>query len=270
MEANTLEELRKLAKSLGIKGYSKLRKSDLARQITKVQTKAPAAAARSKLKPASAPKAERAETRPKSAPRENAERLAREARPAPQGQRHISDEERAEEAKYAVAPSGHETPHTETGVDLGEDIEHLPQSNEPVLRLLAQKPGVLHGYWVLPPGAVAHQADLKLRLSVLADDTLVVLEECDVTQDRGTRYFHVDETLRGAEVHLQLGHYDDDRQFVTTIRRGVARIPNLYAASDADRQWWISEERFRTMYLRSGGFARGENLGWPGSSSSSV
>lgn len=268
MELKTLEKLRKLAKSLGIKGYSKLRKSDLARQITKVQTKAPAAAAQSKPKPASAPQAEHAETRAKSAPRTNAERLAREARPARQAPRRVSDEERAEEAKYAVAPPGRETPHAESGADLGEDIDRLPETNEPVLRLLPQKPGVLHGYWVLAPGTLARQADLKLRLSVLTDNTLAVLEECAVTQDRGTRYFHVDETLRGAEVYLQLGHYDDNHQFVTTIRRGVARIPDLHAAGAADRRWWISEEQFRTMYLRSGGFARGEDFGWSGSSSS--
>lgn len=260
MEKKTLDQLRKLARSLGIKGYSKLRKQELAQQIIHTQAKTSAAGTASTVKTPSASKAVRAATPAKPSPRE-----ARPGPPPPQG---IGDEEQVENAKFAVTPPGLESPRAESAADLGEDIDRLPEIDEPVVRLLAQQPGVLHGYWVLPPGAVARQADLKLRLSVVAGDALALLEEFDVTQDRGNWYFHVDQTLSGAEVYLQLGHYDANRQFVSTIRRGTARIPNLYAANDIDRQWWVSEERFRTMYLRSGGFARGEKLGWPGSSSS--
>jgi len=60
-------------------------------------------------------------------------------------------EQRVESAKYAFAPPGTNVQEPTYAADLGEDIERLPEIRESVLCLLPQKPGVLHGYWVLPP-----------------------------------------------------------------------------------------------------------------------
>jgi hypothetical protein len=78
----------------------------------------------------------------------------------------------------------------------------------------------------------------------------------------------VDESADMGEVYLQLGYYEPDGRFVTATRRGIARIPSLYASSHTDRLWWVSEEQFRAMYRRAGGHVRGPRLGWAASISS--
>jgi hypothetical protein len=267
MDTKSLNELRALAKTLGLKGFSKLRKDELKRLIARAQSKPAAAQSKhpsptpTKSSPAKAP------VPLKSKPRTDVEPPPLKIDPGATSTQ-IDDEQRVEDAKYASTPPGERSAHTQADADLGEDIERLPDIAESTLRLMPQKPGVLVGYWALPPGTAVREPGHKLRLSIATGDDLAVLEERDVTQDRGSWYFHVDEALSGAEVFLQLGRYQDGR-FVTSIPRGSARIPDLSAAHASDRQWWISDERFRAQYLRSGGTARGNKLGWPGSSSSS-
>lgn len=178
-----------------------------------------------------------------------------------------SDEERVENAKYATVLPGSVTPSA-AATDLGEDIEHLPPISEPIVCLLPQKPGVLHGYWVIPPGSTLQSKSLKLRLGRIVGDTFTAIEEIHLSHGHGHWYFHLDESADINVVYLQLGYYGADGSFITATRRGIARIPSLYASQEIDRQWWISEEKFRAMYLRAGGFAHGPHLGWAASISS--
>jgi hypothetical protein len=182
-------------------------------------------------------------------------------------QRQSVDEEQIESAKYAIVPPGTAVPRAEAA-DLNEDIDNLPPVTEPTLCLLPQKPGVLHGYWVLPPDSVPRAQSFKLRLGRIARDVFEIIDEIALPRERGHWYFHVDESADMGEVYLQLGHYEPDGRFVTATRRGIARIPSLYASSRTDRLWWVSEEQFRAMYRRAGGYVRGPRLGWAASISS--
>ena len=182
-------------------------------------------------------------------------------------QQFSGQEERVENAKYATILNGGVSP-AYTFSDLGEDIDNLPPVSEPMLCLLPQKPGVLHGYWVLPPNSTANLSLLKLRLGRVAGDTLEIIQEFALSHARGRRYFHLDEAENVGAVYLQLGYYQADGQFVTAIRRGIARIPSLYSSQITDRLWWVNDEQFRAMYLRAGGFLRGPRLGWSASISS--
>lgn len=287
MATRTLKELRVLARSRGIRGYSKASRSELERML----------AANNRLKPAAvkqpkkaAPKQNKAAVKPKHAPSpvKSASTHARK-KPAPATTRSIapaaipvtpvpqwvwladipthSGEERVESAKYVSVMPGTAIPPA-VAADLDEDIEQLPPVTEPMLCLLPQKPGVLHGYWLVPPDAVPDLKAIKLRLGRIAGDTYEIIQEIPLPHERGHWYFHLDESADVGAVYLQLGYYEPGGRFVTATRRGVARIPSLYASERTDRLWWVSEEQFRAMYRRAGGFVRGQRLGWAASISS--
>jgi len=258
MSATTLKELRELAKKLGLRGYSKLTKPDLQQRLGKFNTARVAAPA---PKPPVTPRQRTRARAATAAPRTDTSATPRAERalaPAiPPALDYAGAEERIESAKFTryarTAPPA---------ADLNEDIDRLPTLRQSTLCILPQKPGILHAYWALADGDGA-RADLKLRLCQGEAQALTVWDEVALPARRGHWYFHVPEAA-GDAVLLQLGYYDGDR-FVSAIRRGIARIPNLYASQRTDRWWWIDEESFRAMYLRAGGAAHRERLGWSAS-----
>lgn len=284
-----LKELRALARSHGLHGYSKLSRSELEKLLSRHNGHKPVVAGKSvKAAPKKTKSAVRGKSRstaPKTTARTKkmqptipAGRLAARVVPATpplapkwewatDTRRQSADEEQVESAKYAIVPPGAATPRSETA-DLNEDIDNLPQVNEPMLCLLPQKPGVLHGYWIMPSGAMSHSQALKLRLGRIARDTFEFVDEITLPHERGRWYFHVDEAADMGAVFMLLGYYETDGRFVSVNRRGIARIPSLYASDRTDRLWWVSEEQFRTMYRRAGGYVRGPHLGWAASISS--
>lgn len=284
MKDETVKELREQAKARGIKGYSKLTKDQLVELLSA---------------PASAPKAptprtreteRRARTRPKpglkeTKPTETVARPAKAAKPAaaatvtasatahtpphqpaPASAGNGTDELLVEDAKYALRPYGEPAPPPPA--DLGEDIERLPALTEPMVCLLAQKPGVLYAYWLLPPGEAAQHESYRLRLCRAVTDGLEVYDEIEVRQDRGSWYFHVPAPAAGHDVLVQLGYYREG-QFVSAQGQSMARLPSLYASSRTDHRWWISEDDFARMYQRAGGIVTGAHrYSWDASSSS--
>lgn len=289
MPTKNLKELRALARSRGLRGYSKLSRRELETLLSAGNGQKPAAVEKSAK---TAPASPTAKIKSKSASPRAKSSLARTnktrpiaavtrptAQPAPAPaltpkwewardvQRQSVDEQQIESAKYAVVPPGTAVPRAEAA-DLNEDIDNLPPVTEATLCLLPQKPGVLHGYWVLPPDSAARAPAFRLRLGRIARDVFEIIDEIALPRERGHWYFHVDESADMGEVYLQLGHYEPDGRFVTAARRGIARIPSLYASSRTDRLWWVSEEQFRAMYRRAGGHVRGPRLGWAASISS--
>ncbi|MBI3570627.1 MAG: hypothetical protein HY082_05935 [Gammaproteobacteria bacterium] len=282
MPTKNLKELHTLARTRGLRGYSKLSRSELEKLLSrhgrrkpvvagktgKTAPKKPAVRARSRsTTPTTAARTKK--KRPGARP---AARVAPPAAPplapkwewATDTQHQSTDEERVESAKYAIVPPGTAVPRDET-VDLNEDIDNLPPINEPMLCLLPQKPGVLHGYWVMPSGTITYSRALKLRLGRIARDSYEIIDEITLPHERGHWYFHVDGAADIGAVYLQLGYYEPGGSFVSATRRGIARIPSLYASKRTDRLWWVSEEQFRAMYRRAGGYEHGPRLGWAAS-----
>ena len=268
MKTETIEALRALAKKLGLTGYSKLRKDELLKLIASQERKAGAKSATKSQKAAARTGVK--QKKPRRAPAKSAGATASRPSPVatatPAPQTAAETEQQVESAKYAFALPGAKEPTY--AADLGEDIDRLPVIREPLLCLLPQKPGVLHGYWVLPAASLDAERSVRLRLATYAGDRLAILGEHAVPSVRGHWYFHVEEGVELGAVYLQLGRYRPDGEFVSIIERGVARIPNLYASTHTDRRWWVSDAQFRTMYRRAGGLERGRQLGWPGSASS--
>lgn len=243
MASMTLKALRALAKALGLKGYSKLRKKELEQLIERAQ---------------------RARTTPLHQKEEPGAAAERPAAPV----RGLGTQQRVESAKYALDPHGAAVALQESANDFVEDIEQLPQSAEPQLALLPQKPGILHAYWRLDPWA--QRPELRLRLLRARGGGIEPVEEIVLPAAHGHWYFHVPvEDEPAGAYYAQLGYYTPHGEFVCAFVRAIARIPSLYACSRTDRRWWISEERFRELYRRAGGFAHGVRLGWIGGAPSS-
>lgn len=288
MTTKTLTELRAQARVRGFKGYSKISRRELERLLTGSGSRKPAAAKKpektTSTKNTSATKSKAARTPAKPAltrgKKKPAVVRAPTAAPAavppapiPQWEwvgdvsRQSAAEEQVESAKYATVLPGSVAPPAVTA-DLGEDIDNLPPVTEATLCLLPQKPGVLHGYWVIPPNTLPNSKSLKLRLGRIVRDAFEIIEEISLPRARGHWYFHLDESADAGAIYLQLGYYEPDGSFVTATRRGIVRIPSLHASDRTDRLWWVSEQQFRAMYRRAGGFVRAGRLGWAASISS--
>jgi hypothetical protein len=270
MKAESIEALRALAKELGLTGYSKLRKAELLKLIATRERKAQA-------KPVTQTRAmaKHTPTVTKAASRTLKKSAAAKSKPSapaattPRSQASADVEQQVESAKYAFAPPGTNVPEPAYTTDLREDIERLPEIRESLVCLLPQKPGVLHGYWVLPPTLLSADRSIRLRLARYVGDQLTILGEHPLPAERGHWYFHVEEAVELGTVYLQLGRYQPNGEFVSIVQRGMARIPNLYASAQTDRRWWVSDAQFRTMYRRAGGIERGAQLGWAGGVASS-
>lgn len=268
MKAATLETLRARAKQLGLTGYSKLRKNELLKRIASRERKADAKSATKSRNDAA-----RTVTGQKKSRRTSAKTAsATPAKPSPVSGATparlttAEAEQLVESAKYAFALPGTREPVY--AADLGEDIDRLPAIREPLLCLLPQKPGVLHGYWVLPPASLTARQSIRLRLATYVGDRLTILGEHPVPTERGQWYFHIEQDVELGAVYLQLGRYRPGGEFVSILQRSIARIPSLYASTQTDRRWWLSDAEFRALYRRAGGLERDGRLGWGGSTSS--
>lgn len=248
METKTVKELRELARKLGITGYSKLRKDELLAAIKEAARAKPAKKAAASKK--AVKKKAAANTGEKAAPAEPAAEAV--TRPSLEA----TEEERIESAKFVTTAAGTAAYHGQYPPDLGEDIETLPRLGEPRLTLLLQKPGVLMAGWHLEPGRTQRDHGLRLRLGVLADQQFHVKQEVPITSDRGNYYFHVDPGWPPSAIYLQLGHYGPNSRFIIAIRRGIVRLPRLFALSSLGVNWALDEAEFERAVKESGPLGR--------------
>lgn len=276
-KTRTLQELRELARQRGLTGYSRLRKEELEHLLADTKPTAAKVApeadtARPRTAAARKTSASGAANRTTGKAKTSAPTRKKPAGPVMQGTAGVTswrDEQQVEVAKYAIAPP--DAPPAPSGLparDLGEDIERLPAIREPLLCLLPQKPGVVHGYWALPPDEPARAQALCLRLGRLHETGIQVLAETRLPGTHGHWYFQVDDGADTGELFLHLGYYDAGGEFVSALQRSLARIPSLYASAQRDRRWQVSDARFRDMYLRAGGVLRAGRLSWGDSVSS--
>ena len=195
MTTKTLTELRALARARGLKGYSKISRRGLDRLLAGNDSRKPATAKKpektASAKNTPATKSKAARTPAKSAlTRGKKNPAAVPSTPVPQWQwagsvsRQPAEEEQVECAKYATVLPGSVAPPA-VAADLGEDIDNLPPVTEATLCLLPQKPGVLHGYWVIPPNTLPNSQSLKLRLGRIVRDAFEIIEEISLPHGHG-------------------------------------------------------------------------------------
>src|SRR3989344_2011595 len=198
MATKTLKELRAAAKARGIKGYSTMSRGALELRLAgagepKAPTQKTAKKSAEKKKPAPV-NTKTARSAAKSARAGGIVKPSAPLTPVPEkpvATHYLSsEEERVENAKYATVLPGSATPSIVT-IDLGEDIDNMPPVSEPMLCLLPQKPGVLHGYWIVPSNSELDLKALKLRLGRIVGDTQEIIQEFALSHERGHWYFHL-------------------------------------------------------------------------------
>ncbi len=287
MRDKTLKELRTIARKQGRSGYSGLRKDELLRLLTRKRPKSAKKGAKPKpaAKPARAKPVVSRSAKRRAAPGKRATpaarprtagataRKPRRAAPGAAAARarkaaDRTDTKRDGQASPAIMPASLDLPVPFVAADLGEDIESLPPLPDALLGLLPQKPGILHGYWALEPGTLRRRPDLRIRLCRIRDRILDVLDEIPLPSDSGRWYFHVGDLAAETQLYAQLGYYGEGKAFITAIDRGIARLPSSHASAHTDADWWISEEEFGRMYVRTGGRLDGHRLVWSASVSS--
>jgi hypothetical protein len=281
MDTKSVKELKELAKKLGIAGFSKLRKDELVKAIKTAEAKAARAAKKAASGKASKKKVPSSKTAGKKQTGKTvAKKVAKKksgkkatAKPQPESIARAGaeqgEEELIESAKYFTTPAGAGAIHGQYPPDLGEDIESLPALKEPRLTLLSQKPGVLLARWELEHGR-SRSGGLLLRLGLLADKQFHVKQEVPVASDAGSHYFHVDPTWPPHAIYLQLGSYNASGEFGIALRRGIVRLPRLFAASSLNVNWALTADEFEYVVKQSGSLGSFVTSGVSGAPSSHV
>jgi hypothetical protein len=138
----------------------------------------------------------------------------------------------------------------------------------PHLLAVAQKPGVLWASWAVEPSVRQQHPGLVLRL--LKNDSLAAqpLYQIAVPADRGQWYFEVGDMLAKQGARLQLGYFGPRGEFFPVMTKELGRVPGPSEAGRTDREWFVSDERFREMVERAGGTKTGSAIGWSAAVSS--
>lgn len=262
----TVQELRALAKSLGLTKYSKLTKAQLLRLIAAASPPAAARAVPSKAatKVSKKQKTTRRQTEAKAAsPR--TQPAARKPRPMGRQASHSTA------SKVGV---GKVTTASIPPVGVEDDAATFPKTasppplDAPMLTLRGQKPGVLHAAWNIDPARSMPLPYLRLRILKVSTDYSGIIDEIPLPDLHGSRYFHLAAEFCDAPLRAELGYHSSDGRFIVMRRHADVRLPSRLAAGRGDPQWWISETDFRELYIRSGGMPEGSALVWRSSFSS--
>lgn len=278
MNTKTVKELKEIARSLGITGYSGLRKEELLKAISASKAKPAKAktkvAAKKVAKPVEAAKKKTAKkVAQKTAKKPPAAKSGSVVAPKPKAEivardlTEQNEEERIESAKFITVAPGTAAIRGQYLPDLGEDIDNLPALPGPRLSFLSQKPGVLLARWHLEPGQ-SQQAALMLRLGVLADQQFYIKQEVSVDSDNGSHYFHVDPSWPADSIYLQLGYFNTSGEFVVALRRGTVRLPRLFSPTSLGVNWALGVEDFTREVQQSGPLGQVSRPGVTGGPSS--
>ncbi len=260
----TVQELRALAKSLGLTKYSNLPKAQLLRLIAAASPSAHTAP--SKVATKTSKKKQAAQRRPQDrAVPASAPPVTRKPR---MGGRPAT---RAAASKVHVAkvttvstPPGDE----KNAASAFPDTTPLPPPAAPMLTLRGQKPGVLHAAWSIDPSRSMPLPYLRLRILKANADNTGVIDEVSLPDLQGSRYFHLAAEFCDTPLRAEIGYQSSDGRFIVMRQHAEIRLPSRLAAGRGDPQWWIGETDFSELYLRSGGTAEDSALVWRSSFSS--
>ncbi len=112
-----------------------------------------------------------------------------------------------------TAPPGSAAAPAVTAADLGEDIDNLPPVTEATLCLLPQKPGVLHGYWVIPPNTPPIPGRSSCGWGASSVMSLKSSRKSPCRTSAATGISISMNPPTSGEVYLQLGYYEADGRF---------------------------------------------------------
>ena len=260
----TVQELRTLAKSIGLTKYSKLAKAQLLRLIAAASPPARTASTKtaiktSKKKPAAQRRAQVRANPADASPAMRKPRAGTQLAP------------RVAASKVRVARSAVVTPTPGSGRNVAatySETSPLPPPAAPMLTLRGQQPGVLHVAWSIDPARSMPLPFLRLRILKVSAGDAGVIDEVSLPHLQGSRYFHITTEFDDCPLRAEIGYQSSDGRFIVMRQHTQIRLPSRLAAGRGDPQWWISKADFRELYLRSGGTAEDSALVWRSSISS--
>ena len=260
MKGKTVDELRALARSRGMKGYSRLTKDGLVRLLSgkKSATLVSPKTKKKKIKAgtAAAPKARKKSPVPRStgkrraavpAPARNIQARHKKQLPAP------ADDQAATGAKFAIDMPGTHRAQPAAAQTLHEPIDRLPALPLPMLVVLQQKPGSVHISWQISPESPAAAGSAHLRVLQGVPGAIKVIHDVPLPATHGSRYFLLDTANPQHAITVQIGHYPANGAFITDLQHTAARLPDARPATQTHPQWWISAQDFARLYLHGGG-----------------
>ncbi len=262
----TVQELRALAKSLGLTNYSKLTKAQLLRLVAAAPPPAVARAASSKV-------ATKVSKKQKTT-RHQTETKVVSPRAQPAARKPHSVGRQASQSAASKAGVGKVATASTPPAGAEDDAATFPKTSPqpplaaPRLTLRGQKPGVLHAAWSIDPARSMPLPYLRLRIIKVSADDTGVIDEISLPDLHGSRYVHVATEFCHTPLRAEIGYHSSDGRFIVMLRHADIRLPSRLAAGRGDPQWWISETDFRELYVRSGGMSEGSALVWRSSFSS--
>lgn len=256
----SVQELRDLAKSLGLTKYSKLTKAQLLRLLAAVP-------------PAAATRAAASKTAAKTPKKQKAARGVPGAKARSPGVPPGARTPRAAGRQAPVLKTGDITAATPASGEEHASAAHaktppLPVPAAPMLTLRGQQPGVLYAAWSIDPARSMPLPYLRLRILAAGADHITLIDEIPLPDLQGSRYLHLATESGDTPLRAEIGYHSSDGRFIVMHAHTDVRLPSRRAAGRGDPQWWISEADFRELYVRSGGLSEGSDLIWRTSFSS--
>ena len=212
-------ELVELARSLKLKGYSKLKKDELVSLILSSAKKSAGVSS------------------PPASQKEKTTKLIKES---------------LDKTKTAPAPSSvqkHDQA-VEEGI-LVEEIFIPHRYNETRITALVKDPEWVYTYWDIESNAVARLGLRDCRLAVRVYDVTDLSFDggnahyhfdIDVTVDSGSWFIKIPESNRN--YCLEIGYFDSEGRFQTLARSNVVSVPRSGVSEVYDEKWMVVEELF--------------------------
>ena len=260
MKGKTVDELRALARSRGLKGYSRLTKDGLLRLLAVKKSIASKTTAKKKKQTKAGRTATTPAMKKKIASGSAIRRRATTPPPASKAKKRkipplpaIGDAEAAADAKFTIAMPGTRRPQPAPARSLREPIEQLPALPVPMLLVMQQKPGAIHVSWQLPPESVSTPDSTRLRLIQGGPGGETVVHDIPLPARRGSRYLLLATVGLQSGMTVQVGRYHANGSFHADMQRTLNRLPDAGPAGHTHPRWWISAQDFARLYLHGGG-----------------
>ncbi len=258
----SVRELKELAKKMKIKGYAKMKKSELVKLISKM--------AKTDSKKSSGRKKETSKTTSKKVSKTGRTKTKRTKSSSVDEMRHVKEniydaQERISDSKYTVAYDSIPSFSEENFVF----PLHYGKDN---IVLMVRDPFWVYTYWNLTEKTfenlraqygndMINNGKLVLRVKDVTNTHPDSPNEFnDIYPPYGANNWYINVKRNNASYCTEIGFLLPNNQFILIARSNVVHVPN-FGPSDIVDEKWVSVIDFEKLYALSGGFDIGRSSG---------